>query len=628
VALSQVNFTYGNNAYLPYSVGLLQAKCQADPEIHNRVKFLPIHYLREEIEVAANRLAKANLLGISTYIWNWEYSKKLIERVKQINPAIFIVAGGPQIPHTTENLFELLPQIDVVVVGEGEEVFLEIVRFCTGLDSVPITEIAGLVVNDNGNRIETAARKRVEDVSAIPSPYLSGVFEEIIEESSLNFQVSQETHRGCPYSCTFCDWGSATMQKVKRFDSARIISEYEWMATKKIEVLYNCDANYGLFPEDEDLTEQLVATKKLHGFPKKFRAAYAKNSNERVFNIAKNLNDADMSKGVTLSLQSLDVLTLENIKRRNMKINDFSSLITLYTSSDIPTYTELIVGLPGETLSTFKEGINTLFEAGQHDGLNIYPAMVLPNAQLNNPEYRLKHGVEFVETPMLLSHGTREKQEVVEKYDIVVATNTMPREDWVESIVFAWCVQALHCMNITQQIAIYLYLKKNISFTDFYNTLISHSKEISEFNESLLLITKVAEEVSRGIGLLDVEDGRFGEIVWPVEEILFLKLLESNFISSFDSFLVKHFNLPYEEARDLIAFQKFSLRSTNVQFKDEMLFNFKWGDLKLGLIPEAGKFKYENQTDNDYVDLPTYAREVVWYGRKGSTMKNKLVEIT
>ena len=102
--------------------------------------------------------------------------------------------------------------------------------------------------------------------------------------------------------------------------------EYDWMAKNRIEVLYNCDANYGLFPEDQELTDALVETKARTGWPKKFRAAYAKNSNERVFDIAKKLNDAGMSKGVTLSLQSLDDLTLDLIKRRNMKINDFSSL--------------------------------------------------------------------------------------------------------------------------------------------------------------------------------------------------------------------------------------------------------------------------------------------------------------
>jgi radical SAM superfamily enzyme YgiQ (UPF0313 family) len=626
VALSQVNFTYGNNAYLPYSVGLLQASCQKDLEIRQRCEFLPINYLRENLETAARRLSSAQLLGVSTYIWNWEYSKRLIERVKELNANIFIVAGGPQIPHTEEDLFQKLPNIDVVVIGEGEKAFVEILRQRLGLDSKALDEIEGLVINENGNRKVTLPRKRLDNVSEIPSPYLTGVFEHIISESDLNFQVSQETHRGCPYSCTFCDWGSATMQKVKRFDRERIVAEYEWMALKKIEVLYNCDANYGLFPEDEDLTNELVATKKRHGFPKKFRAAYAKNSNDRVFNIAKNLNDAEMSKGVTLSLQSLDELTLDNIKRRNMKINDFSSLISLYTNNRIPTYTELIVGLPGETLKSFKQGVNTLFEAGQHDGLNIYPAMVLPNAQLNESDYKRTHGVSFVETPLLLSHGTREAQEVIEKYDIVISTNSMPREDWVKAIVFSWCIQAMHCMNLTQQIAIYLYRKNGLSYVDFYDELLGYSQRLPDLQVNLELITGIANSVSQGFGSFDIEDDRFGQIVWPVEEILFLKLSQSGFIASLQPLLVEKFELTIEEAEDLIKFQQFSLRSLENQLNDVKNFDFTWGDLQSGLIPVKKDVKYRNLTDNNYGDVPTYSREVVWYGRKGSTMKNILVE--
>jgi hypothetical protein len=235
--------------------------------------------------------------------------------------------------------------------------------------------------------------------------------------------------------------------------------------------------------------------------------------------------------------------------------------------------------------------------------------------------------VKFVETPMLLSHGTREEQEVVEKYDIVIETNTMPREDWVKSIVFAWCVQALHCMNLTQQIATYLCLKKGVSFTEFYDFLISNSFKVPDFDEALLMITEVADNVSMGIGSLDIEDNRFGEIVWPVEEILFLKLLETNFVSSLRDVLIEGFNLSVEEASDLVSFQKFSLRSKNVKLNDTQSFNYKWGDLSLGLVPERGTYSYVNETDNNFEDLPTYAREVVWYGRKGSTMKNSIIEI-
>src|SRR6185295_515192 len=103
----------------------------------------------------------------------------------------------------------------------------------------------------------------------------------------LHFQALQETNRGCPYACTFCAWGSASLSKLRQFDERRVVDEMEWMARHKIEFLYNADANWGILPRDVALTEALVAIKEKHGYPQKFRAAFAKNSNETIFQISK-----------------------------------------------------------------------------------------------------------------------------------------------------------------------------------------------------------------------------------------------------------------------------------------------------------------------------------------------------
>jgi radical SAM superfamily enzyme YgiQ (UPF0313 family) len=628
IQLAQVNFIYGNNAYLPYSVGLLQANLQSDLFIANNCEFMPIIFLREEIEVAASKAACADILGISCYIWNWEYSKTLARRVKELNPKIKIIGGGPQIPHKDEELFKKHPFFDLVVIGEGELTFNEFVRNFIIDPNFDFSTINGIAFQKEGQYILNPGRSRLNEINEIPSPYLENVFGELIANYDLDFQVSQETHRGCPYSCTFCDWGSATMQKVKRFSKERIFSEYEWMAKNRIEVLYNCDANYGLFPEDRELTDRLVETKNKSGWPKKFRAAYAKNSNERVFEIAQKLNDAGMSKGVTLSLQSLDELTLDLIKRRNMKINDFRSLINTYTNEGIPTYTELILGLPGESKQSFMAGIDVLFQAGQHNGLNIYPAMVLPNAQFNDENYKKLHGIKFVETPMLLSHGTPEVGGIQERYEIVIKTNDLPVEDWIDSIIYAWVVQALHCMNLTQQIARYLNRFKNISYTEFYSSIISWSKNSIVLNGNIELLKSTASDVAKGTGSLVIEDFRFGNIVWPVEEILFLRLWADGFTGDLVPFLTAEFGLEQDLAEELVHYQVFSLRSHISKKGDKQKFSFNFLKLLDDNFPEIGEEKEEitivNLSDSEFANLEDYAREVVWYGRKGSTMVNKL----
>ena len=303
-------------------------------------------------------------------------------------------------------------------------------------------------------------------------------------------------------------------------------------------------------------------------------------------------------------------------------------LINTYSNEGIPTYTELILGLPGESKKSFMAGIDVLFQAGQHNGLNIYPAMVLPNAQFNDEDYKKLHGIEFVETPMLLSHGTPEVDGPQERYEIVIKTNDLPVEDWVDSIIYGWVVQALHCMNLTQQIARYMNRFKNISYTEFYASIIAWSKNSDVLNSNIEILKYTARNVAEGSGSLVIEDFRFGNIVWPVEEILFLRLWEDGFTDDLVPFLTSEFSLEQNLAEELVSFQIFSLRSPISKANESKIFPVNFLKLLDENFPDINEVKEEvtivNLSNCDFANLEDYAREVVWYGRKGSTMVNKL----
>ena len=302
----QTNFKYGNNAYLPYSVGLLESFVRSS-DIKNDVNFLPSIFLREKVDAIINKISSVDVLAISCYIWNWNHSLTLAKKAKEIYPNIKIVLGGPQVPDFDKNFLVNHSYIDAVVTNEGELVFKNLLK--AYIDGTDLKEVDGIRILVDGKEFRTKPAARIIDLEQLISPYISGVFDSIVSNSEIQFQATQETHRGCPYSCTFCDWGSATMSKVRRFSKERIVGEYEWFGKNGIDLLYNADANYGLFPEDVELTKELVRTKEKYGKPTKFRAAYAKNSNDRVFEIASILEEKEMCKGVTLSFQSMDSVT-------------------------------------------------------------------------------------------------------------------------------------------------------------------------------------------------------------------------------------------------------------------------------------------------------------------------------
>jgi len=194
----------------------------------------------------------------------------------------------------------------------------------------------------------------------------------------------------------------------------------------------------------------LVETKKLFSFPQEFRACYAKNSNDRVFEIAKMLNEAQMSKGVTLSFQSMDAHTQETIRRKNIKLDHFRETLQRYRQAGIVTYTELIIGLPGETLESFRDGINTLLNAGQHDGINMYLCQTLPNSEMNDVAYRAAHEIVDRRSPLLLQHSSPAVDPHQEYNDIVLGTSTMDAERFCETYKFAWAVQTFHCLGLAR----------------------------------------------------------------------------------------------------------------------------------------------------------------------------------
>lgn len=418
------------------------------------------------------------------------------------------------------------------------------------------------------------------------------------------------------------------MSKVRRFDHERIFAEYGWMGQHGIELLYNCDANYGQFAGDLELTEKLIETKKTYGAPSKFRAAYAKNSNERVYDISKMLNDEGMCKGVTLSFQSMDSHTLELVKRKNMKTNDFKGLITLYRKAKIPTYTELILGLPGETYDSFVRGIDTLLEAGQHDSLNIYHAMLLPNSEMNVPEYRKQHGIRGVRTPLLLLHGSKEPGDIDEFYDVVVETSTMSVHDWIKASLFGYVVQAFHCMNLTQVIAVGLRHHCGISYRQFYEGLIDYvmQSRVEPIYGYFTRILDMLRKVSHGGGSFDLADRKFGDLMWPVEELLFLWAVDDrDWITSLRPYF-RSLTTP-SDSQDLYWYQYAVTLWPDQHAPTNLWLTSNWpAAVEAWLVNDEAELVHgavQCVTPPCSLPIKEFAKQVVWYGRKGGTMHRR-----
>ena len=137
-----------------------------------------------------------------------------------------------------------------------------------------------------------------------------------------------ETNRGCPFKCTL--FGDLNCE-FNKFDLERLKLEIDWFSKNKIEFIFCCDANFGILKRDIEIAEYVAIKKKRTGYPKVLSVQNTKNTTERAYQTQKILADAGLNKGVTLSMQSLDPVTLHNIKRDNISLQTYDTLQKLFT---------------------------------------------------------------------------------------------------------------------------------------------------------------------------------------------------------------------------------------------------------------------------------------------------------
>src|SRR5262249_35607263 len=158
-------------------------------------------------------------------------------------------------------VFRMFPEVDVIVNGEGELVFRDLLTaHLDGVSSQDLGDIAGISYRDQKGEVQTTPeRPRLENLDIIPSPVLTGAIELTDTAGRFRYDVAlMETNRGCPYKCSFCYWGGAVGQRVKAFGRERLRAELEVFGRLQVHTVALCDANFGLLPIDEEFVDDFI----------------------------------------------------------------------------------------------------------------------------------------------------------------------------------------------------------------------------------------------------------------------------------------------------------------------------------------------------------------------------------
>lgn len=491
----QCQESYGNNIYLPYSSGVLWAYVSQFKDIRNNYNLIDIFFEKIEIERYIDKLIDPDILLFSNYGWNTTYHCEIAKHAKEKFPNVKIIIGGPN-AQQSENYLTQNSYINISVWGEGEQSLLELLRCIYKQDK--LSTVPGIAYMDEYGYHKNEIRSRQTNISQIPSPYLTGIFDNFFKNYNYNFMPIWETNRGCPYHCTFCDLGANYYNKLYEFDNDRLVKELNWFSEKRIEYVEIADANFGILPRDLELAKLIKHLHDTTGYPQKINATWAKNSPDRVFEASKILDSINRG-GVTLALQSQNKLALSNIKRINIANDRLENIAKKYIDSGIQTYHDFILGLPGETLDSWKEGLLHIININPEGWIFGHPLEAYENTEFSDVNYIKKYNIEFIYTPQVSFFAHRKKDIPVEMGKYVISHNTMSKEDYIEAFLFKWFIITVHSLgwaNLTaKKCSEILKIKLGDFYLDYYEWMLINACVLNdEYNTTKKSLLKTINE--------------------------------------------------------------------------------------------------------------------------------------
>ncbi|WP_255992897.1 B12-binding domain-containing radical SAM protein [Clostridium perfringens] len=284
---------------------------------------------------------KPDVVAFSCYIWNMEFVNRLAELIKLVDPKIEILYGGPEVSYEGKEFLEN-HEGEYVIVGEGEKTFREFILYKLGEGK--IEDIKGLNYKRDGKVFENPKRPEM-DMNELVFPYT-------YEEDINNKIVYYEASRGCPFKCKYCL--SSVMHGVRFLDVERVKKELKYFMERGLKLVkfvdrtFNCNREYTV-ELLKYLSEQDTETR-FH-----FEVAADLLTEEQI----EILNNAPKGRfQLEVGVQTTNNEVLHNINRYITYENIKEKVLKVASGKNVMQHLDLIAGLPGEDLESFKKSFN------------------------------------------------------------------------------------------------------------------------------------------------------------------------------------------------------------------------------------------------------------------------------
>lgn len=290
-----------------------------------------------------------DVIAFSCYIWNMEMIEKLIPTIRKILPECDIILGGPEVSYNSEELFAPNPALDLVIEGEGEQTWLELLAYYID-GTKTLDQINGIVYKDKAGNIKRNSPRNPMDLNDIPF-----VYDDIGELD--NKIIYYEATRGCPFSCQYClssiDRGVRFLDLPRVFQDLQVFLDHEVKQIKFVDRTFNANIKYAMAIWD-------YLKKNDNGITNFHFEIAADLLTDASIEMLRDARPTLFQFEIGVQSTNEEVLT---IIQRQMNFQEVSRVVkTIKAFGNIHQHLDLIAGLPKEDMASFRKSFNDVIE--------------------------------------------------------------------------------------------------------------------------------------------------------------------------------------------------------------------------------------------------------------------------
>lgn len=307
------------------------------------IDFIVSRYTPEKLQRELKEF-QPRILGATSVTMNFPLAAGIVQTAKKIDPSLITMMGGPHVSFDVVNTMKTYPEIDILVIGEGEKTISELIDHFQGQGNR--SDIYGIAFRENGKIIQTGKRELIQDLNTLPMPARHLL--PMSRYQALGFPVSMITGRGCPYSCIFCQGRKMVGSKARSRKASLVVDEIEQILSYGFSRINLAD---DLFTSDKGKVHEVCEE------IRRRKLSFSWTAFSRVNTVDKETLQLMRETGcdcVSFGIESGNPDMLKRVKK-GITLDQARKAVSLCKEVGILPHASFMVGLPGETPETLKD---------------------------------------------------------------------------------------------------------------------------------------------------------------------------------------------------------------------------------------------------------------------------------